>query len=433
MVYREAKYLDKEASVIECKNVETRVDSNTLQIVDKEKLELLCKELSANSYDYIKILFAHITTIITTKDNIIDSIQKIIRNHAHELSNNMYNDIKATLYHVVSSSEIKNFYEHYVSLIINGIECLDFEDTHISAFGNHEIYSRDYFGFIDVNDNYQAICNSVSNENLKEILLGNVFDGCNYCKLLVSKKCIDKIIVRKRFLHTDLIETGLEKFYTGEEETIVLDPNNPNPDILRRMLDANVLKESGSNKAYGFVKDFKWVNERGDVLYFDADDLKKKNKFFFSSPFFMNRTIQSPKSITAKWVYTTELGCKEITEDCSATIVLPSPDMKGVIQLCNSRFQNFQYLAYLSEYGSNIWVIELPKRSINQLESKDLSPTIVKNIWWLNEPQGDYSMGICLAGQNDDYWEEYSFNPISGKCGILLSSGMDGSAVKANS
>ena len=139
-------------------------------------------------------------------------------------------------FHIIRASEVEKFYEYTSSIVIKGIECDKYEDA-------GTVYCDYNYGYVDVlySGKYEEITEKIPESDLKEVNIR--MDSGRYYerKKLISKKYIDKIILRRKYLHPDLIEFCLEKFYTGEEDVYELDPKNPDPEILNMMVKYGVV------------------------------------------------------------------------------------------------------------------------------------------------------------------------------------------------
>lgn len=139
-------------------------------------------------------------------------------------------------FHIIRASEVEKFYEYTSSVVINGIECDKFEDA-------GTVYCDYNYGYIDVlySGKYEEITGKIPESDLKEVNIR--MDSGRYYerKKLIPKKYIDKIILRRKYLHPDCIEFSLEKFYTGEEDVFELDPKNPDPKVLNLMIEYRVV------------------------------------------------------------------------------------------------------------------------------------------------------------------------------------------------
>lgn len=142
-------------------------------------------------------------------------------------------------FHIIRQSEVEKFYEYTSTIVINGIECDRYVDAGVGYYGYHELYP----GYIEVEGSkYKEVIATIPQEDLKLITIGDAKDGIFKINI-IPKKYIDKIILRRKYLHTDLIEFCLEKFYTGEEDVFELDPKNPDPEVLEMMKKYRVIKE----------------------------------------------------------------------------------------------------------------------------------------------------------------------------------------------
>lgn len=167
---------------------------------------------------------------------IADNWKVVLKKDLHK----MYGCDNFHAFHIVRQSEVEAFYEYTSSLIIYGIECKRFFDAGIGYVGYKELYPE----FIEIeDDSYVEICKSIPEKNLKKIRIGNdpAHDGL-YSTNLIPKDCIDKIVLHRIYLKSDLIENNLEKIYTGNQEDIVLDMQNVDSSILQIMIDHNVIK-----------------------------------------------------------------------------------------------------------------------------------------------------------------------------------------------
>ncbi len=144
-------------------------------------------------------------------------------------------------FHRIRGTEIKTFYEYTSSIVINGIECDMYVDAGIGHIGYHDTYP----GYIEIEGaKYKEVIATIPQEDLKMITVGDYKDGLFKINI-IPKKFIDKIILRRKYLHPDCIEFSLEKFYTGEEDVFELDPKNPNPEVLEMMKKYRVIEERG--------------------------------------------------------------------------------------------------------------------------------------------------------------------------------------------
>lgn len=142
-------------------------------------------------------------------------------------------------FHIIRQSEVEKFYEYTSTIVINGIECDRYVDAGVGYYGYHELYP----GYIEVEGSkYKEVIATIPQEDLKLITIGDAKDGIFKINI-IPKKYIDKIILRRKYLHTDCIEFSLEKFYTGEEDVFELDPKNPDPEVLEMMKKYGVIKE----------------------------------------------------------------------------------------------------------------------------------------------------------------------------------------------
>ena len=141
-------------------------------------------------------------------------------------------------FHIIRQSEVESFYEYTSSIVINGIECNGYVDAGIGHIGYHDKYP----GYIEVSDKYKEIIATIPQEDLKMITVGDYKDGLFKINI-IPKKFIDKIILHRKYLHTDCIEFSLEKFYTGEENVYELDPQKPDPEVLEMMKKYRVIEE----------------------------------------------------------------------------------------------------------------------------------------------------------------------------------------------
>jgi len=176
--------------------------------------------------------------VCVSKNDYLDAIKNVINKDLIRLASGRYvTTVYSSIFHIIRASEVKLFYEYTSSIVINGIECNKYLDAGVGHIGYHDKYP----GYIDVSDKYKEIIATIPQEDLKMITVGdNPHDGI-YKINIIPKKYIDKIILRRKYLHPDLLEVCLEKFYTGEEDVYELDPKNPDPKTLEMMKKYGVI------------------------------------------------------------------------------------------------------------------------------------------------------------------------------------------------
>ena len=145
-------------------------------------------------------------------------------------------------FHIIRQSEVEKFYEYTSSIVIKGIEVKRFFDA-----GQNRVelqLDNEMPNYIAIYD--RQILIQIPSNDIMHVEKGHDRDIGRVCYDLIPKKYIDKIILRRKYLHTDLIEFCLEKFYTGEEDVFELDPKNPDPKVLEMMKEYRVIIESES-------------------------------------------------------------------------------------------------------------------------------------------------------------------------------------------
>ena len=173
--------------------------------------------------------------IMVGTDNNVDKLVKTIINVVEDKGLSL-----KEIFHIIRQSEVEKFYEYTSTIVINGIECDRYVDAGVGYFGYHDEYPE----YVEIEgDKYEEAIATIPQEDLKLITIGNAKDGL-YTKYIIPKKYIDKIILRRKYLHTDCIEFSLEKFYTGEEDVFELDPKNPDPEVLEMMKEYRVIINS---------------------------------------------------------------------------------------------------------------------------------------------------------------------------------------------
>ncbi len=174
--------------------------------------------------------------------------------------------------HLIRKSEVEAFYDYYVTMVIHGFEVY-FEAEGDSALS---ICTDDIFPeyIILSHSGYQLEMTSVQSDVLMTIpqcevvvkTYGDHYYGYD-SYTLIPKRYIDKIILRRRYLKTDNIETSLKKEYTGKEDVYELDLKNPDPDILNLMEKIGVFIPYVDLSVYKERFYFKEFVERHNVRY----------------------------------------------------------------------------------------------------------------------------------------------------------------------
>ncbi len=239
---------DREPALIKCKEVDAKVNQQNTEQWNEDEFSKLYDEFVDNKYfdvircweskeDIIKSFSTNEISI--SKADFLNRIKTILYEDLTQLASGRFVTFaNAEIFHIIRQSEVEKFYEYTSSIVINGIECSKFEDA-------GTVFCDYNYGYIDVlySGKYDEIISTIPESDLKEVNIR--MDSGRYYerKKLIPKKYIDKIILRRKYLHTDCIEFSLEKFYTGEEDVFELDPKNPDPEILEMMKNYGVIKE----------------------------------------------------------------------------------------------------------------------------------------------------------------------------------------------
>lgn len=241
---------DSEPALIECKEVHAKVNQQKPELWNEDDFSQLYDEFVENEYyDVIQnwgtdervIKDLSTRKISMSKADYINRIKEILYEDLTQLASGCFATFASSkICHIIRASEVEKFYEYTSSVVINGIECDNFVDAGIGHIGYHDKYPD----YIEVSDKYKEIIATIPQEDLKMITVGDYKDGLFKINI-IPKKFIDKIILRRKYLHPDCIEFSLEKFYTGEEDVFELDPKNPNPEVLEMMKKYRVIEERG--------------------------------------------------------------------------------------------------------------------------------------------------------------------------------------------
>lgn len=237
---------DSEPALIVCKEVHAKVNQQKPELWNEDDFSQLYDKLVANEYyDVIKnwgtdervIKDLSTSKISISKANYINRIKEILYEDLTQLASGRFATFASSkICHIIRASEVEKFYEYTSSVVINGIECDKFEDA-------GTVYCDYNYGYIDVlySGKYEEITGKIPESDLKEVNIR--MDSGRYYerKKLIPKKYIDKIILRRKYLHPDCIEFSLEKFYTGEEDVFELDPKNLDPKVLNLMIEYRVV------------------------------------------------------------------------------------------------------------------------------------------------------------------------------------------------
>ncbi len=240
---------DSEPALIKCKEVDAKVNQQDTEQWNEDEFSKLYDEFVDNKYydvircwgskdDIIKSFSTNEISI--SKADFLNRIKTILYEDLTQLASGRFVTFaNAEIFHIIRQSEVEKFYEYTSSIVINGIECGRYVDAGVGYFGYHDEYPE----YVEIEgDKYDDVIATIPQEDLKLITIGNAKDGLG-TKYIIPKKYIDKIILRRKYLHTDLIEFCLEKFYTGEEDVFELDPKNPDPKVLEMMKEYGVIKE----------------------------------------------------------------------------------------------------------------------------------------------------------------------------------------------
>lgn len=240
---------NREPALIKCKRVDAEVNQQNTEQWNENDFSQLYDEFADNKYyDVMRYWEADkditkdssTNKISASKADYINSIKKILYEDLTQLASGRFVTFAhSEIFHIIRQSEVEKFYEYTSTIVINGIECDRYVDAGVGYFGYHDEYPE----YVEIEgDKYEEAIATIPQEDLKLITIGNAKDGL-YTKYIIPKKYIDKIILRRKYLHTDLIEFCLEKFYTGEEDVFELDPKNPDPKVLEMMKEYGVIKE----------------------------------------------------------------------------------------------------------------------------------------------------------------------------------------------
>lgn len=142
-------------------------------------------------------------------------------------------------FHRVRKSEVDLFYECSISLIIKGIEINKFDDAGIGYIG----YPDSYPDYIDISSSGKEseVVKLIPEGEIKKIQVGNPHDGVNTVSL-ISKNCIEQIILRRKYLDIELVEDGEKtQAYLDKEDIFTLDPYNPDDKVFNMLMNYNFL------------------------------------------------------------------------------------------------------------------------------------------------------------------------------------------------
>ena len=240
---------NREPALIGCKEVKAKVNQQKPELWNEDDFSQLYDEFVENEYyDVIqnwgtdeRVIKDLSTRIISmSKADYINRIKEILYEDLTQLASGSFvTCANSKICHIIRASEVERFYECTSSIVINGIECNEFVDAGVGYYG----YQDEYPEYIEIDGpKYKEVIATIHQEDLKMITVGNAKDGIAKF-YIIPKKYINKIILRRRYLHTDCIEFSLEKFYTGKEDVFELDLKNPAPEVLEMMKKYRVIEE----------------------------------------------------------------------------------------------------------------------------------------------------------------------------------------------
>lgn len=248
--FEDRSKFDREPALIKCKEVPAKVNQQNMELCNEDDFSKLYDEFIENKYYDVMSYWGSDEKITKSfqngkvslsKADYINRIKEILYEDLTQLASDRFvTSVRSEIFHIIRQSEVESFYEYTSSIVINGIECNDYVDAEVGHFG----YLDKYPNYIEIDGSkYKEVIATIPQKDLKLIQIGfDPHDGI-FHKYIIPKKYIDKIILRRKYLHTDLIEFCLEKFYTGEEDVFELDPKNPNPKVLEMMKKYGVIKE----------------------------------------------------------------------------------------------------------------------------------------------------------------------------------------------
>ncbi len=116
-----------------------------------------------------------------------------------------------------SFKKVDSFYEYSSVIIIKGEEIDRYDDATYGYIGYHDVYP----GYVDISnyENEESVLRQIPQSELKEILIGDGYDGYKTVRL-IPKRYIEKMIIRQSFLDWDVFMDTRKICQTGESRVI---------------------------------------------------------------------------------------------------------------------------------------------------------------------------------------------------------------------